>query len=124
MTVAAAVSAAVIVWLVAVPIAGLDLLVRPGGNATQHVRLGSVVVVSLLAALLGCGLLALLERLIPARARTAWTVVAAVVLLLSLAGPLTGGTTPAVTVTLSLMHLAMGAALIIGLRGRTVGRAG
>lgn len=123
LTVAAAVVAAVVVWLVAVPIAGLDLLVRPEGSTTQQVGIGSVVVVSLLAALLGWALLALLERLLPARASTAWTVVAGVMLALSLAGPLTGGTTPAVTVTLALMHVTVGAALIIGLRRRTVARA-
>jgi hypothetical protein len=123
LTVAAAVLAAVIVWLIAVPVAGIDLLVRPGGGATQQVGVGSVVAVSLLAALLGWGLLAMLERLLPARARTVWTVAAGVVLVLSLAGPLTGGTTPAVAATLALMHLAVGAVLIIGLPRRTVRRA-
>jgi hypothetical protein len=123
LTVAAAILAAAVVWFVAVPVAGLDLLVRPGGGATQHVGIGSVLTVSLLAALLGWGLLTLLERLLPAHARTVWTVVAVTVLVLSLAGPLTGGTTAAVTVTLSLMHVAVGAALILGLRRRTIRRA-
>ncbi len=123
LTVAAAVLAAVVVWLIAVPVAGLDLLVRPGGGATQHVGVGSVVIVSLLSALLGWGMLAMLERLLPARARTVWAVVAGVVLVVSLAGPLTGGTTAAVTVTLALMHVAVGAAFMIGLRRRIVRRA-
>lgn len=123
LTAAAAMLTAVAVWVIAVPVAGLDLLVRPGGGATQHVGVGSVVIVSLLAALLGWGLLALLERLLPARARTVWTVVAGLVLVLSLAGPLTGGTTAAVTVTLALMHAAVGAVLIAGLPRRMVRQA-
>lgn len=122
-TVAAAVLTAVAVWLIAVPVAGLDLLVRPGGGATQQVGVGSVVIVSLLAALLGWGLLALLERLIPARARAVWTVAAGVMLVLSLAGPLTGGTTAAVAATLALMHVAVGAVLIMGLRRRLIRKA-
>ena len=120
LTVVAAVLTALVVWLIAVPVAGIDLLVRPGGGATQQVGVGSVAIVSLLAALLGWGLLALLERLLPARARTVWTAVAGVVLVLSLAGPLTGGTTAAVTVTLALMHVAVGVALILGLRRHVV----
>lgn len=122
-TVAAAVLAALMVWLVAVPVAGLDLLVRPGAAAAYQVGIGSVAIVSMLAALLGWGLLSLLERLVPAHACTVWTVVAGVVLVLSLAGPLTGGTTAAVTVTLSLMHVAVGAALIVGLRRHAVRQA-
>lgn len=92
--------AAVLAWLVAVPIVGIDLLVRPGGGAAQQVGLGSVVTVSLLASLLGWGLLALLERLVRRRALTAWTVVAVVVLMLSLTGPLTAAANAAVAIAL------------------------
>jgi hypothetical protein len=120
LTVAAAVVAAVLAWLVAVPIFGIDLLVRPGGGAAQQVGLGSVVAVSLLASLLGWGLLALLERLVSRRALTAWTVVAVVVLMLSLSGPLTAATSAAVAIALVLMHLVVGAVLIMGLRRTTV----
>ena len=120
LTVAAAVVAAVLAWLVAVPIVGIDLLVRPGGGAAQQVGLGSVVAVSLLASLLGWGLLALLERLVSRRALTAWTVVAVVVLMLSLTGPLTAAANAAVAIALVLMHLVVGAVLIMGLRRTTV----
>ena len=120
LTVAAAVVAAVLTWLVAVPIVGIDLLVSPGGGAAQQVGLGSVVAVSLLASLLGWGLLALLERLVSRRALTAWTVVAVVVLMLSLSGPLTAATSAAVAIALVLMHLVVGAVLIMGLRRTTV----
>ena len=102
LTVAAAVVAAVLAWLIAVPI------------------VGSVVAVSLLASLLGWGLLALLERLVSRRALTAWTVVAVVVLMLSLSGPLTAATNAAVAIALVLMHLVVGAVLIMGLRRTTV----
>ena len=120
LTVAAAVVAAVLAWLIAVPIVGIDLVVRPGGGAAQQVGLGSVVAVSLLASLLGWGLLALLERLASRRALTAWTVVAVVVLMLSLSGPLTAATNAAVAIALGLMHLVVGAVLIMGLRRTTV----
>ncbi len=120
LTVAAAVVAAVLAWLIAVPIVGIDLVVRPGGGAAQQVGLGSVVAVSLLASLLGWGLLALLERLVSRRALTAWTVVAVVVLMLSLSGPLTAATNAAVAIALVLMHLVVGAVLIMGLRRTTV----
>lgn len=120
LTVAAAAVAAVLAWLIAVPIVGIDLLVRPGGGAAQQVGLGSVVAVSLLASLLGWGLLALLERLVSRRALTAWTVVAVVVLMLSLSGPLTAATNAAVAIALVLMHLVVGAVLIMGLRRTTV----
>jgi hypothetical protein len=112
--------AAVLAWLVAVPIVGIDLLVRPGGSAAQQVGLGSVVAVSLLASLLGWGLLALLERLVSRRALTAWTVVAVVVLMVSLTGPLTAAANAAVAIALVLMHLLVGAVLIMGLRRTTV----
>ena len=120
LTVAAAVVAAVLAWLIAVPIVGIDLVVRPGGGAAQQVGLGSVVAVSLLASLLGWGLLALLERLVSRRALTAWTVVAVVVLMLSLSGPLTAATNAAVAIALVLMHLVVGAVLIMGMRRTTV----
>ena len=120
LTVAAAVVAAVLAWLIAVPIVGIDLVVRPGGGSAQQVGLGSVVAVSLLASLLGWGLLALLERLVSRRALTAWTVVAVVVLMLSLSGPLTAATNAAVAIALVLMHLVVGAVLIMGLRRTTV----
>ncbi len=115
LAVAAASLAALVVWVVAVPIGGVDLLVRPSGGAATAVGAGAVVSVSLLAGLLGWALLAMLERRI-ARARTIWTGSALVVLLLSLAGPLTAGTTPLVKAVLALMHLTIAAVLIPALR--------
>ena len=115
LAVAAASLGALVVWVVAVPVSGVDLLVRPRGGAATAVGAGAVVGVSLLAGLLGWALLAMLERRI-ARARTVWTWSALVVLLLSLAGPLTAGTTPLAKAVLALMHLTIAAVLIPALR--------
>ena len=112
LAVAATVGAALVVWIVARPLAGVDLAVRQGsGKAVQHVGLASVVIVSLLAGLVGWVFLALLERY-TSRARTVWTAVALVVLLLSLAGPLGAGQNGGAKIALACMHLAAGAALI------------
>ncbi|AXI80302.1 DUF6069 family protein [Peterkaempfera bronchialis] len=107
--------AAFAVWVVAVPVLGVDLDARMGsgsGADPQRVGPGAVLVASLLVGLAGWGLLALLERGAPERARTRWTAVAVVVLVLSLAGPLPGGATTAAKVALTCMHLAAGAVLI------------
>lgn len=118
-----AVLAALAVWVIAVPLLGVDLRVSmsPGGSDVQTVSTPFVVAASLLVSLLGWALLALLERR-TARAATIWTVVAAVVLLLSLGSPLSSGTTAATKVTLALMHIAVAAVLIPTLRSTTRSR--
>ncbi|ADL46817.1 DUF6069 family protein [Micromonospora aurantiaca] len=119
LTVFAATAAALLGWVVAVPIAGVELIAR-SGSTDQRVTPVAVVVSTLLAGLAGWALLALLERL-TARARTVWTVVAGLVLLVSLLGPLGGGVGGAATLTLVALHLVAGAVLITGLR-RTAAR--
>ncbi|MGW1616697.1 DUF6069 family protein [Streptomyces sp. NPDC002285] len=113
--VGAAVLAALAVWAAAVPLLGVDLLVRPGGGTAQTVGASAVVTAILVASGLGWALLALLEHY-TRRARAIWTGVALVAMLLSLLGPLTGGVTTAATTALMLMHLAVGAILIPVLR--------
>lgn len=115
--VAAAVLAAVVLWSVAVPLLGVDLTVRTtsGVSSTQTIGAASVLAVSLLASMLGWGLLAALERATQ-RAGTLWTVTASVVLLLSLAGPLTTAVTTAAAVSLVLLHLSVAVTLIPLLR--------
>lgn len=115
--VTAAVLAALAVWAGAVPLLGVQLLVRtmPGSSNTQTIGAGFVLAVSLLASLLGWSLLAALERLTQ-RAATIWTVAASVVLLLSLAGPLTAAVTTGGKLTLVLLHLGVAAVLIPLLR--------
>ncbi len=66
-------------------------------------------------------LLALLERFTP-RARAAWTATALVALALSLAGPLSSGTTTAGKLALAGMHVATAAVLLAALPGRKLSR--
>ncbi len=115
--VTAAVLAALVVWSIAVPLLGVQLTVRTssGGSSVQTVGPAFVLVVSLLASLLGWGLLAVFERR-TRRAGIVWTVVAGVVLLLSLAGPLTAAVTTGGKVSLVLLHLSVAAVLIPLLR--------
>ncbi len=115
--VTAAVLAALVVWAVAVPLLGVQLAVRmtPGSSSVQTIGAGLVLAVSLLASLLGWGLLIALERR-TRRAGTVWTVAASVVLLLSLAGPLTAAVTTGGKVSLVVLHLSVAAVLIPLLR--------
>lgn len=106
--------AALAVWVIAAPLAGLDLGVRTG-DTPQTVGAGPIIGVRLLASLLGWALLALLEKR-TARARRIWTVIAVIVLVLSLGGPLSDGVTGAIKVTLALLHGAVAAVLVPGLR--------
>lgn len=86
LTVLAATAATLLGWVVAVPLAGVELAARGGDGAAQRVTPVAVAVSTLLAGLAGWASLALLERL-TARARPVWTVVAVLVLALSLLGP-------------------------------------
>jgi hypothetical protein len=113
--VAAAVLAATAVWLLAVPLLGTELRVTQPGRPPQQVGLPVVVATALAASVAGWGLLAVLERL-TRRARTVWTIAAVVVLALSLIAPLSATTTPAARAVLVLLHLAVGAVLVPGLR--------
>ncbi len=113
--VAAATAAALAVWTVAVPILGLDLLVRFGNGAPQSVGVEFVLGASLMASLFGWGLLVILERR-TAHYRAIWTRIAVIVLLVSFSLPLSAGTTTSTRITLALMHIAAAAVLIPALR--------
>jgi Family of unknown function (DUF6069) len=117
LSVAGATVAAVAVWAIAVAGFGAHLTFRFGNGTPQTLDVGFVVAASLVGGALGWALLTLLERR-TARARTIWTVAAIVVLLASLSLPLMAGVTVSTKVTLALMHLAVGAVLIPGLRRR------
>lgn len=109
--VAGATLAAVLIWLVADPLLGEDLVVRQSGQEARDLGLGAIVTFSLAPSLAGWALLALLERL-TARARAIWTAVASAVLVLSF-GPVLGvEATGTAKLTLALLHLAVGAVLI------------
>ncbi len=119
-----AMAAAVATWTVAVPLLGIDLVVDLDG--TPH-RVGQldVIVASLLSGTLGWMALSLLEWAATRRqanwpVRGIWITIAALVLLVSLAGTLSATTMSALLVLLAL-HLVTGLVLIVGLplvRGR------
>lgn len=112
--VAGAVVAPVLIWVVAT-LLGVDIAVYQGTPTPVPVGLVAVAGASLLVSLVGWGLLALLERRV-ARAARWWTVVALVVLVLSLAAPLTSGVDLTVGIVLALMHVAVAAVLVPVLR--------
>lgn len=105
---------ALLVWLAADPLAGIDLAVRRGAGAVQNLGPVDVIIAALAAGLAAWGLRAVLDR-VSDRGRTVWTAVAVTVLLVSLVGPLTGATTLAATIVLECMHIAVGASLIAAL---------
>jgi len=115
LTVGAAVAAAVVIWSVA-EVAGMHLRQPASGSGTAAaLNVGFVIAVSALAALAGWALLAVLERF-TAHARAIWTTVAVVFLLLSLGGPFSGhGVSTGNRLVLGLIHLTVGAIVIIGL---------
>jgi uncharacterized protein DUF6069 len=114
LTVAAAVIGAALVWLIAVPAAGVELVATPVGGKPMHVTVAAVLGSSLLAGLAGLWLLKVLEGR-SANGLRNWTIVAAVVLVGSLVSPL-GGESTGAKVALIAMHLAVGAVLITGFR--------
>ena len=113
-----ATAAAVAIWAVATA-AGAQLTVSFGpGQPIQKVTVVNVVVAALVGSLAGWGLLALLRRF-TANARAVWTVIAIVVALLSLAGPLSPIASAGTKVALVAMHLAVATLVIVGLRQTT-----
>lgn len=87
---------------------GLDLTVRQN-DATQHIGPAAVVGGALIAGLAAWGLLALLERTVRHPART-FRIVASIVLVLSLVGPLGSGIGSSSRLVLLGMHLTVGLA--------------
>jgi hypothetical protein len=115
-TVAAGAAGALVLWAVNVRWAGIDLAVRQGAT-TQHIGPAAVVVTALIAGGAAWGTLALLERTVRRPTRT-FRVIALIVLMLSLVGPLGSGVGTSSRLALLGMHLTVGAALILGLPGR------
>ena len=113
-----ATAAAVAIWAVATA-AGTELTVSFGpAQPIQKVTVVNVVVAALVGSLAGWGLLALLRRF-TANARAVWTVIAIVVALLSLGGPLSPIASAGTKVALVAMHLAVATVVIVGLRRTT-----
>lgn len=103
--------AAVVIWAIAVPLLGVHLLVRFGTSVPQSVGIDYVIGGTLIGSLVGWGLLAFLERR-TARARSIWTAVAAVAVLVSLGLPLSAGVSASTKLTLAVMHVAVAAVVI------------
>ncbi|MEU8522493.1 DUF6069 family protein [Streptomyces sp. NBC_01216] len=122
LAVVAAVVVDSLIWLLAHSALDIDLRIPdgPGTTTSSPLYLPAVVIGSGVVALLGWGLLSLLEKFTAGRARTVWTVVALVVLALSLFAPLFGaGLTTGNKITLVLLHLTVGAILVPAFRRST-----
>ena len=107
------VAAALAVWAILAPLAGITLEAQQGGR--MHINAGSVFFASAVVAFAGWGLLAILERRTP-NARTVWTVVAVIAWIVSLGSPLFNGIGIEAKLGLASLHLVVGAAVIVGLR--------
>ena len=119
---AVAAGAALLLWLVLVPLAGIDLAVSLSGTV-KRVGALDVVVTGFVAGLGALVALRVLQRC-TARVLTGWTVAAVLVLLVSYAGPLTALSTSAMLGLIGL-HTVVGATVItIGRRSRSGRRSG
>ncbi|UQN28155.1 DUF6069 family protein [Brachybacterium kimchii] len=102
--------AAILVWVVATPIAGLDL----------HAGGWSISPGAIIPAVLVPGILAWVLRIAfepSPRGPMIWTIIVLVVLVLSLLGPVVMGASGPILLALLAMHVLAGAVLVVGLRG-------
>lgn len=104
-------------WAFCTGVLRLELIVDQGFGPSP-VRPALVAAAPILSGLTGWGLLAVLERVLPQRGTRIWTIIAAVVCVLSCWSPITMALAPSTGIALVSMHLLVGAALIIGLRRR------
>jgi hypothetical protein len=107
--------AALAVWIIIDPLAGVDLTVRVD-DKLQTVGPLAIAGVTAAAGLAAWGVLALMEPGDDLRRR--WRTLAAGVLVLSLAGPISAGETTEAKLALNALHVIVGTTLI-GLLGRT-----
>jgi len=115
-TVLGGMAAGIAAWTVIHPFMGVDLEVKTGGSTQQVSQLG-VALTALFVGFAGWATVSALERF-TRRPRTAWTIVAGVVLALSLLGPL-GAVTAGGKVGLLVLHLVVGGILLVGLARTT-----
>ncbi|MFJ3904248.1 DUF6069 family protein [Streptomyces sp. NPDC090025] len=119
LAVVAAVVVDALIWLLAHSAFDIDLRTPdgPGSTTSTPLPFPAVVIGVAVIGLLGWGLLALLEKFAAGRARAIWTVVAVVILVLSLFAPVFGaGLTAGNKITLVLFHLVVGAILVPAFR--------
>ena len=108
--VATAALAALVVWAIAGPVAGVDFTVTRSGKASE-VGAGTVLATVLIASLLGWALLAVLER-VTSRPRRIWVMTALAVLVLSLVMPFGSEMSAAARAVLLSLHVVVGAVII------------
>jgi uncharacterized protein DUF6069 len=113
-SVAGTAAATLTIWAAAQSLTGMD--VRLGSGATTHVGALTVLVASALAAL-AAGLTRRIADRYAAHPRRTWIRLAIGVLVLSLAGPLSAGTTTATKAALACLHLVAAAVLVPTLAG-------
>ncbi|WP_051476856.1 DUF6069 family protein [Arthrobacter sp. Br18] len=109
-----AAAAALAIWLVAVPIAGIQLTVGIGAGQPINITPAPILIASTASGLVAWALLVVLSRFL-ARGYTVWMIMAAVVLILSVSGPITAEATTATRVVLVLMHAVVATTLVLGL---------
>ncbi|ROS23819.1 DUF6069 family protein [Cellulomonas sp. PhB150] len=120
--------AALAVWVVAVPIAGVELAV-PGAGDGSTVGPAAVVLFAALVVLVAWPVRTWFARradraqLDPCAAPVGWRVTCAVVLAISLLGPL-GALDAGAVIALSVMHGVVGAVIVTGLDPRHARRTG
>ncbi|WP_406278156.1 DUF6069 family protein [Embleya sp. NBC_00896] len=115
LAVGGAAAASGVVWIAARAL-DIDLVVQQGdGRAPMTIGLPLVLAFAAGAAAFGWAVLALLEHR-TTRARTAWTVLAATVLAVSLVPLLSADAAAGAKAALALMHVAVAAVLIPALR--------
>lgn len=109
--------AAVVVWALAKIAGGIQ--VSLGGGAATDMPWWQVIAASLVGGLAGWALLAILEARIGSRARKIWTIVAVIVVVVSLAGPFgTPGIALGDRFWLAAIHIVLGL-VVIPAMGRT-----
>ncbi len=109
--IASAALAGLTIWILAVPIGGVSLAIIATGTTVGP---GNIVVASALSGGAAWALLAALRRI--DRGVRVWTIIGVGVLLASLAAPPLSGAAGAQLLVLELLHLGVGATVIIGLR--------
>ncbi|MFI7576892.1 DUF6069 family protein [Micromonospora sp. NPDC049497] len=107
----AAVATCVLIWVIGA-VAGVDWTVTTPGRPAMEVGLAMVVVFSLGASLVGWAALVVLERFAGHRATLIWTVLAAVVAVVSLLPLFGADASTGAKLALGAMHLAVAAVLI------------
>lgn len=110
-SIAAAMVGGLIVWAIAVPVAGIQLTDAVTGYTVGPAGVAASTLVGGLAALL---LLIMLRRF--TRGLTIWTTVGCCVLVLSFVGPALSSFSSSALLVLELMHVVAGVVLIVGLR--------